>query len=145
MAGGVITTSSLTCCALGWTDSPTGLRGCTVAAAAWYDEHGLPDDAIHHALAAGEMAWAARLIEEHFDSLFYLNGEPATINRWLQALPDDLVRSPAPAPAGTISKWQPCAVTWRRWSRLSPRPSKQRWAQSSSRSRRPRAGPVAYW
>ena len=61
-------------------------------AAAWYDEHGLPDDAIHHALAAGEMAWAARLIEEHFDSLFYLHGEPATIHRWLQALPGDLVR-----------------------------------------------------
>ena len=37
--------------------------------------------------------WAARLIEEHFDTLFYLNGEPATINRWLQALPDDLIRS----------------------------------------------------
>ena len=63
------------------------------AAAAWHDEHGLPDDAIHHALAAGEMVWAARLIEEHFDTLFYLHGEPATINRWLQALPDDLVRS----------------------------------------------------
>ena len=63
------------------------------SAAAWYDEHGLPDDAIHHALAAGEMVWAARLIEEHFDTLFYLHGEPATINRWLQALPDDLVRS----------------------------------------------------
>ena len=72
-------------------------------AAAWYDEHGLPDDAIHHALAAGEMAWAARLIEEHFDSLFYLHGEPATIHRWLQALPDDLVRLPAPAPAGPIT------------------------------------------
>ncbi len=63
------------------------------AAAAWHDEHGLPDDAIHHALAAGEMVWAARLIEEHFDTLFYLNGEPVAINRWLQALPDDLVRS----------------------------------------------------
>ncbi len=63
------------------------------AAAAWHDEHGLPDDAIHRALAAGEMVWAARLIEEHFDTLFYLNGEPATINRWLQALPDDLVQS----------------------------------------------------
>ena len=63
------------------------------AAAAWHDEHGLPDDAIHHALAAGEMVWAARLIEEHFDTLFYLHGEPGTINRWLQALPDDLVRS----------------------------------------------------
>ena len=63
------------------------------AAAAWYDERGLPDEAIHHALAAEEMVWAARLIEEHFDTLFYVHGEPATIHRWLQALPDDLVRS----------------------------------------------------
>ena len=36
-------------------------------AAAWYEEHGLADDAIRHAVAAGEMTWAARLIEQHFD------------------------------------------------------------------------------
>ena len=36
-------------------------------AAAWYEEHGLADDAIRHATAAGEMTWAARLIERHFD------------------------------------------------------------------------------
>ena len=30
-------------------------------------EHGLPDDAIRHALAAGETTWAARLIEQHFE------------------------------------------------------------------------------
>ena len=62
-------------------------------AAAWYDERGLADDAIRHAAAAGEMTWAARLIEEHFDDLFNLRGEGATIQRWLSALPDDLVRS----------------------------------------------------
>ena len=62
-------------------------------AAAWYEGHGLPDDAIRHAAAAGEMAWAARLIEQHFDELFYLRGEGATVQRWLSALPDDLVRS----------------------------------------------------
>ena len=62
-------------------------------AAAWCEGRGLPDDAIRHAAAAGEMAWAARLIEQHFDELFYLRGEGATVQRWLSALPDDLVGS----------------------------------------------------
>ena len=62
-------------------------------AAAWYEEHGLVDDAIRHAVAAGEMSWAARLIEQHFDMVYNVHGEGATIQRWLSALPDDLVRS----------------------------------------------------
>ena len=62
-------------------------------AAAWYAERGLADDAIRHAVAAGEMTWAARLIEQHFDELFYLRGEGATVQRWLSALPGDLVRT----------------------------------------------------
>jgi LuxR family maltose regulon positive regulatory protein len=47
---------------------------------------------VRHALAAGDAAWAARLIEQHFDALF-LPGESATIQRWLSALPPELVRS----------------------------------------------------
>ena len=62
-------------------------------AAAWYDEHEMADDAIRHAVAAGEMAWAARLIERHFDERFYLRGEGVTVQRWLSALPGDLVRT----------------------------------------------------
>ena len=62
-------------------------------AAAWCEEHGLADDAIRHAVAAGEVTWAARLIEQHFDEVFFLRGEAATVHRWLSALPDELVRS----------------------------------------------------
>ena len=62
-------------------------------AAAWCEEHGLADDAIRHAVAAGDMSWAAQLIEQHFDENFFLRGEAATIDRWLSALPDELVRS----------------------------------------------------
>ena len=62
-------------------------------AAAWYDKHGLADDAIRHAVAAGEMLWAARLIEQDFDSAYNLRGEGETIQRWLSVLPADLVRS----------------------------------------------------
>ena len=62
-------------------------------AAAWCDDHEMADDTIRHAVAAGEMTWAARLIEQHFDELFYLRGEGVTVQRWLSALPGDLVRT----------------------------------------------------
>ena len=63
------------------------------AAAAWYAEHGLADDAVGHALAAGDTAWAARLIEQHFDATLYLRSEHATAQRWLAALPADQFES----------------------------------------------------
>ena len=62
------------------------------AAAAWHEEHGLADDALRHAVAAGDPAWAARLIERYFDATF-LQGQRVTIQRWLAALPAGLVRS----------------------------------------------------
>ena len=62
-------------------------------AAAWYAERGLADDAIRHAVAAGEMTWAARLIEQHFNAVHSLRGEAATVQRWLTLLPADLVES----------------------------------------------------
>ena len=69
-------------------------------AAAWYEEHGLAEDAIRHAVAAGEMTWAARLIEQHFDTVSGLRGEGATIQRWLSALPGRPGPVPSPAAAG---------------------------------------------
>jgi len=62
-------------------------------AAAWYSEHGLADDAIGHAVAAGEILWAARIIEQHYDMVYNFRGEAATIHRWLSVLPADVVRS----------------------------------------------------
>ena len=61
-------------------------------AAAWSEVHGLADDAVRHALAAGDAAWAARLIERHVDA-FLLRSEGATVQRWLAALPAGLTRS----------------------------------------------------
>jgi LuxR family maltose regulon positive regulatory protein len=74
-------------------EQPGGVSGLHRNAAAWYAGRGLADDAIRHAVAAEEMIWAARLIEQHYDELFYLHGEGATVHRWLSALPEDLVRS----------------------------------------------------
>jgi LuxR family transcriptional regulator, maltose regulon positive regulatory protein len=61
-------------------------------AAAWYEEHGLADDAVGHALGAGDATWAAQLIERHFDETFW-PGERATVQRWLTAIPAGLAGS----------------------------------------------------
>ena len=63
------------------------------SAAAWYAGHELADDAIGHAVAAGAVLWAARIIEQHFDLVYSTRGEAATIYRWLSALPAEVVRS----------------------------------------------------
>jgi LuxR family transcriptional regulator, maltose regulon positive regulatory protein len=62
------------------------------AAAAWHADRGLADDAVRHAVAAGEPEQAAGLIERQFDAV-YFTGEDATLRRWLAGIPDALVRS----------------------------------------------------
>src|SRR5262249_17987911 len=61
------------------------------AAAAWHAQRGLADDAIRHAIAAGELALAADLAERHFDAV-YFTGENATLQRWLSSLPGQPAR-----------------------------------------------------
>jgi LuxR family maltose regulon positive regulatory protein len=56
------------------------------SAGLWHEHHGPVDDAVSHALAAGDDLWAARLIEKHADELL-LRSEGATLQRWLAALP----------------------------------------------------------
>ena len=74
-------------------EQPGRLARLHYNAAAWYYEHDLADDAIGHAAAAGETAWAARIIEQHFDLVYNIRGEAATIHRWLSVLPAEVVRS----------------------------------------------------
>ena len=62
------------------------------AAATWCQEHGFASDAVHHAIAAGDAALAARLIERRADALL-LRNEDVTVQRWVAALPAELVRS----------------------------------------------------
>ena len=61
------------------------------AAAAWCEEHDLADDAVRHALAAGDPAWAARLVERNVETLLGLS-EGVTLRRWLSAVPAESVR-----------------------------------------------------
>ena len=56
--------------------------------------HGFVDDAVRHALAAGEVEWAARLVEQNVEALLR-RSEGATLGRWLSALPEESVSSRA--------------------------------------------------
>jgi LuxR family transcriptional regulator, maltose regulon positive regulatory protein len=105
-------------------------------AAAWSESNGLVDDAIRHALAAGDATWAARLIEQHFDALVGRR-EDATLRRWLEALPAWAAgRGCAwPKPFGHSS-----VAAWRRWSDCWTPPSAGSQPSPTSRTSRRWAG-----
>jgi LuxR family maltose regulon positive regulatory protein len=73
-------------------EQPGRVQALHRAAAAWSEEHDLADDAVRHALAAGDAAWAARLVERHVETLLG-RSEGATLRRWLSALPAEPVRT----------------------------------------------------
>ena len=72
-------------------EQPGRVQALHRAAAAWCEEHDLADDAVRHALAAGDAAWAARLVERHVEELLG-RSEGVTLRRWLSALPAESVR-----------------------------------------------------
>jgi LuxR family maltose regulon positive regulatory protein len=61
-------------------------------ASAWYERNGLMAAAIEHARSAGDLERAVGLIDEHVETLWG-RGEKATLSRWLEALPDEMVCS----------------------------------------------------
>ena len=72
-------------------EQPGRVQALHRAAAAWCEEHDLADDAVRHALAAGDAAWAARVVERHVETLLG-RSEGVTLRRWLSALPAESVR-----------------------------------------------------
>jgi LuxR family transcriptional regulator, maltose regulon positive regulatory protein len=71
--------------------SPDRVAGLHKAAADWCQEHGLVDQAIQHALGAGDAEGAAWLMEQNFWTLLWRQ-EDATLGRWLAALPTEVAR-----------------------------------------------------
>jgi LuxR family maltose regulon positive regulatory protein len=57
----------------------------------WYEEHGDRSEAIRHAMAGGDPARAADLVELAIPAMFQKD-QAATVRRWLEALPDELIR-----------------------------------------------------
>jgi len=73
-------------------EQPDRLPVLHCAAAAWCEQQELADDAVRHALAAGDAAWAVRLVERHVWTAL-ASGEGATVTRWLAGLPAEQVRA----------------------------------------------------
>jgi ATP/maltotriose-dependent transcriptional regulator MalT len=61
-------------------------------ASTWFEGCGLLEEAIAHAMAAGEMERAAQLVEKIAISMF-VEARPTTLSRWMDALPEDVLRA----------------------------------------------------
>jgi LuxR family transcriptional regulator, maltose regulon positive regulatory protein len=61
-------------------------------ASAWFDQHGLIDDALHHALVAGDLDLAARYITAGLRDVINHEDRP-TLERWLRLLPDEMIQN----------------------------------------------------
>jgi LuxR family maltose regulon positive regulatory protein len=70
---------------------PTQVPALHAAAADWHERHGPADDAIRHALAAGDAERAAGLVESHMEEHILRLGEGDTLAGWLAALPPAVV------------------------------------------------------
>lgn len=64
------------------------LRACT-----WYEQHGYWREAIHHALAARDFTRVSSLLEPIARTLIWRYGEATTVLRWIEPIPQDLVRT----------------------------------------------------
>jgi hypothetical protein len=113
------------------------------AAAAWYERHELVDEAMRHALAAGDTTRAARLIEQHFEALLGRNEDATLAGGWsccrrMRCAPGH--GCAWPRPSGHSS-----AAEWRRWSGYSTRQSKRSRMLTTDRTSRRSVGTRAWW
>jgi LuxR family maltose regulon positive regulatory protein len=67
---------------------PATLHG---RAATWFEAHGLLEDAIEQSLRATDFVRARRLVRRHWTAVMHA-GELWTVQRWLDALPAEVVR-----------------------------------------------------
>jgi LuxR family maltose regulon positive regulatory protein len=71
-------------------------------AATWYAAHSLPARAVRHAIAAGDLDLAARVISENY--LRYIeSGRMATVVGWLESMPADAIE--ADRRLGVVRAW----------------------------------------
>lgn len=54
----------------------------------WYAKAGMPNDAVHHALAAKDYPTAMALLENHASDML-MQGYAKTVDTWIQAIPDE--------------------------------------------------------
>jgi LuxR family maltose regulon positive regulatory protein len=60
-------------------------------ASIWFEEHGLVDEALHHALVAGDLDLVARQMGNGLRDVVNQEDRP-TLERWLHLLPEDIIQ-----------------------------------------------------
>jgi LuxR family maltose regulon positive regulatory protein len=73
-------------------EHPELVRGLHGRASGWFERSGFVAEAVQHALAAGEFARAAALLEPVADPL-WMGGQMATLRGWLADLPGEVLRA----------------------------------------------------
>jgi ATP/maltotriose-dependent transcriptional regulator MalT len=91
-AGGVIITCSPSYCVRDCSACTLSVQLSCTGAAGWFEAHGLVDEALHHARAAGDFDWVANMVEVYSQAQL-LRSEIGTVERWLSALPPAVIRS----------------------------------------------------
>ena len=61
-------------------------------ASVWFEEHGLLDEAMHHALAAGDLELVARQMNAGLREVINREDRP-TLERWLKLLPEEMIQN----------------------------------------------------
>jgi LuxR family maltose regulon positive regulatory protein len=74
--------------------APAEITGLHQAASDWYAGHGYPVEAIRHAQAAAEWKLAARLLADHWPSL-YLDGQAAIVHELRAGFPAEAITADA--------------------------------------------------
>ncbi len=71
--------------------SPDQVKNLHRRASAWFEEHGLLDEALHHAQAAGDFNLAARQMSAGLRDV--INREDRlTLERWIRILPEEMIQ-----------------------------------------------------
>ncbi len=73
-------------------ERPERVAGLHRRATEWYEQNGERAEAIRHALAGGDLARAADLVELALPAATR-ERQDATLRRWLEALPDEVIRA----------------------------------------------------
>jgi len=92
-------------------------------ASEWYEGQHLTVEAVHHAMAAGDVQRAANLVERYAREMIFIS-EHATLLHWLEALPVQVVRT------------RPWLCIYLAWSRLwiGPTDQVQVWLQAAEKA-----------
>ena len=73
-------------------ERPGEAAGLHRRASRWYERNGEPAPAVRHAVAAGDLEWAAGLVELAIPELLRNRQEP-TVRGWVDVLPDEVVQA----------------------------------------------------